>query len=146
MGPWSGWSNLNGSRSIEAWDKLQSLRLKHIEQVALGVVLLRYQLSQSRHFHWEQPATSMMFRLPYLSEPFHHASIIELDMCVAGDLRDPESGKPIKKGLHILTTSQNFHKSMQGLRCNGCHKDHQVIEGSLKYQGQVMNRSKFTEL
>lgn len=41
-GPWSGWSTLNGSRSVEAWDELQESRMKHLEQIALGVVLLRY--------------------------------------------------------------------------------------------------------
>ena len=145
-GPWSGWSNLNGSKSVEAWDNLQSLRLKHLEQIALGIVLMRYQLSQSHHFHWEQPATSLMFRLPYLSEPFFYSQLIELDMCVAGNLRDLENGKPIKKGLHILTTSKQFHSSMQGLRCVGTNHDHQIIEGSTRYNGQLMNRSKYTEL
>ena len=86
----------------------------------------------------------MMFRLPYLSEPFFYSQMIELDMCVAG--RDPENGKPIKKGLHILTTSKQFHSSMQGLRCSGTHHDHQIIEGSTRYNGQVMNRSTYTEL
>ena len=52
--PWSGWSTLNGSRSIQAWDDLQSCSLKHLEQIALGVVLLRYQVSCNRHMHWEQ--------------------------------------------------------------------------------------------
>ena len=145
-GPWSGWSNLNGSKSIEAWDNLHNLRMKHLEQIALGIVLLRFQREHSGHLHWEQPATSMMFRLPYLNEPFHYTRMIDLDMCVAGDLKDPESGKPIKKGLHILTTSSSFHESMQGLRCGGNHHDHQIIEGSVKYQGQLMNRSKYTEL
>ena len=145
-GPWSGWSNLNGSKSVEAWDNLQALRLKHLEQIALGVILLRHQIEHSHHFHWEQPATSMMFRLPYLNEPFFYTRMIDLDMCMAGDLKDPESGKPIKKGLHILTTSPVFHESMKGLRCSGNHHNHQVIEGSVRYQGQLMNRSKYTEL
>lgn len=145
-GPLSGWSNLNGSKSIEAWDKLQALRLNHLEQVALGIVLLRYQLENSHHFHWEQPATSMMFRLPYLKEPFYYTLLIDLDMCVAGDLKDPENGKPIKKGLHILTTSTSFHAEMQGLRCCGNHPEHQTIEGSVHFKGQLMNRSKYTEL
>lgn len=145
-GPWSGWSNLNGSKSIEAWDKLQALRLNHLEQVAPGIVLLRYQLENSHDFHWEQPATSMMFRLPYLKEPFYYTLLIDLDMCVAGDLKDPENGKPIKKGLHILTTSTSFHAEMQGLRCCGNHPEHQTIEGSVHLKGQLMNRSKYTEL
>jgi len=46
-GPWSSWSNLNGSRSIESWDSLQQCRLQHIDQVALGIVLVRYQRNQN---------------------------------------------------------------------------------------------------
>ena len=67
-GPWSGWSNLNGSKSIQAWDALQQSRLQHLDQIALGIVLMRNQRNQGCHFHWEQPQSSHMFRLPYLQE------------------------------------------------------------------------------
>ena len=49
-GPWSGWSNINGQKSIEHWEQLHQDRLKHLEQVALGMVLLRYQTSLGNHF------------------------------------------------------------------------------------------------
>ena len=39
-GPWSGFSCLNGSRSVESWDALQQDRMEHIGQLALGVVIL----------------------------------------------------------------------------------------------------------
>ena len=42
-GPWSSWSHLNGNRSLEAWDNLHATRREHVSQVALGIVLLRYQ-------------------------------------------------------------------------------------------------------
>ena len=67
-GPWSSWSNLNQMKSIELWDKIQHARYLNLEQLALGVVLLRYQRSQGRHFHWEQPGRSNMFRTPLLHE------------------------------------------------------------------------------
>ena len=54
-GPWSGFSTLNGSRSIAAWDELQVLRHQHLSQIALCVVIFRFQRSQGNHFHWEQP-------------------------------------------------------------------------------------------
>ena len=71
-GPWSNWSHLNESKSIEAWDRIHSLRLNHLSQVALGLVLLRYQRTQGRHLHWEQPRSSMMFKLPYLADSSLH--------------------------------------------------------------------------
>ena len=107
-GPWSGWSNVNGSKSIQAWDELQNRRLHHLEQIALGIVLLRYQREKGHHFHWEQPISSMMFKLPYLTELHHYTQALEVDLCVAGNLKDPENGKPIKKGLTIMTTSERF--------------------------------------
>ena len=67
-GPWSGWSNLNGSKSLDQWDQIHKERLEHLEQIALGMVLLRYQLARDNDFHWEQPKTSLMLRLPYLKE------------------------------------------------------------------------------
>ena len=143
-GPWSGWSNINGSKSIQAWDELQTRRLQHLEQVALGIVLMRYQREKGHHFHWEQPVSSLMFKLPYLSEVYHYTKALEIDLCVAGHLKDPENGKPIKKGLTIMTTSERFVNCLQGLKCPGNH-DHQVIEGSIVVNGQRINRSAFTE-
>ena len=143
-GPWSGWSNINGSKSIDHWDRLHQDRMKHLEQIALGMVLLRYQVSQGRHFHWEQPRNSLMLRLPYLREAYQCLRNVEVDLCVAGDLRDPISGKPIRKSLTILSTSLILINQLQGLRCNGSH-DHQIIEGTTKHKGEVMNRSTFTE-
>eukprot|EP00435_Cladocopium_sp_Y103_P018074 s4573_g4.t1 len=143
-GPWSGFSCLNGSRSLQAWDDLQALRMQHLEQVALGIVLLRYQRQQNRHSHWEQPKGSLMFKLPYLQEAMHYLLSVDIDLCTAGELKDPENGKLIKKALTIMTTSQHMVQSLQGLRCNQQH-EHQVIEGQVKVNGQNMNRSTFTE-
>ena len=143
-GPWSGWSTLNGSRSVEAWDELQESRMKHLEQIALGVVLLRYQRSQGRHFHWEQSQASLMFKLPYLNEVHHYTKAVDFDMCQAGNLQDPESGKFIKKGMTILSTSQRVLNSLKNKKCHGNH-DHQVIEGSVKVGLNRMNRSTFSE-
>eukprot|EP00435_Cladocopium_sp_Y103_P018806 s1370_g4.t1 len=143
-GPWSGWSTLNGSKSMQAWDDLQQSRMKHLEQIALGLVILRHQHSQGRHFHWEQSQASLMFKLPYLAEVHHYTKAAEIDMCTAGDLRDPESNKFIKKGLSILTTSQRVLDSLKNKKCSGMH-EHQVIEGSVKVGQHRMNRSTFSE-
>ena len=143
-GPWAGFSNLHGSKSLAAWDELQQTRNKHLEQIALGVVLLRHQRCHGRHFHWEQPLRSLMFRLPYLQEVLYYLLAVDVDLCTAGDLRDPLNHKPIQKSLTILTTSPELVQSLTGLRCHGKH-DHQVIEGQTKHQGQWINRSTFTE-
>ena len=143
-GPWSGWSNINGNKSVEHWENLHRARLKHLEQIALGMVLLRFQLSKGHHFHWEQPRTSLMLRLPYLQEAYQCLKNLEVDLCVAGDLCDPVSGLPIKKALTILTTSQILIDQLHGLRCPGTH-NHQIIEGTTKHKGEIINRSTYTE-
>ena len=143
-GPWSSWSHLNGNRSLEAWDNLHATRMEHLSQVALGIVLLRYQRSQGRHMHWEQPRSSMMFKLPYLGEIHHYTVMADFEMCQAGDLRDPESGKPIKKSMSVLTTSPSLQALLSRYRCPGNH-DHQMLEGSIQVQGQRINRTTYSE-
>ena len=130
--------------SMEVSHSRHGIRLKHLEQIALGIVLFRHQRSGGQHFHWEQPRNSLMFRSPYLQEVFHYLMAIDVDLCVAGELKDPVTQVPIRKSLTILTTSDSVVKALTGLRCSGQHT-HQPIEGQTKYQGQVMNRSTFTE-
>ena len=143
-GPWSGWSNLNGSKSIQAWDMLQQSRLQHLDQVALGIVLMRHQRSLGSHFHWEQPQGSHMFRLPYLQEVRQHLLAMEVDLCTAGNLMDPNTQLHIRKALTIMTSSRNMYHDMHGLKCQGNHQ-HQQIEGSCLFHGRNVNRSTFTE-
>ena len=143
-GPWSSWSRLNETKSPSLWESIQGQRIEGLKQIALGIVLLRHQRSADKHFHWEQPKSSLMFRLPYLSEVFYHLLNVDIDLCVAGELKDPESGKLMKKGLTILTTSPNLVHHLHGLRCTGNH-EHQSIEGSVKVNGVNMNRTRFTE-
>ena len=85
-----------------------------------------------------------MLRLPYLCEAYQCLRNLEIDLCVAGNLRDPVSGQPIRKALTILTTSEMLVDQLHGLRCPRTHK-HQVIEGTVKHEGVVINRSTFTE-
>ena len=64
-GPWCAFSDLNGSRSIEAWEKMHHNRIEHLQDLALGIVLLQHQIETGNHLHWEQPQRSLMFRLPF---------------------------------------------------------------------------------
>lgn len=143
-GQWSSWSNLNESKSVDLWDKIHQQRLDHLYQVALGIVLFRYQKSQSRHFHWEQPLGSIMFRLPWLAEIHHYTVSCVFDMCTAGHLRNPVSGKFMRKSMMVLTTMPSLANLLRKYRCSGQH-DHQQIEGSTEVQGKRINRSSFSE-
>ena len=143
-GPWSSWSNLNGSKSLEAWDALQNNRLQHIDQIALGIVLMRYQRSHKNHFHWEQPQNSHMFKLPYMQEIRQMLLALEVDLCMAGDLRDPDTQNHMRKALTIMTSCQSLCQELEGLKCRGSHP-HQQIAGSCKVGGKTVLRTSFSE-
>ena len=142
--PWCAWSQFNGSRSIEAWREMVHLRESHLYQVALGIVLHRWQRDQHKHFHWEQPQRSLMFKLPFLQEIHAYSHCIDFDMCVAGDLKDPINSQPIKKGMIVLSTSRRIYDLLHNQKCPGTH-EHQVIEGTTIVNGYRVNRSQFTE-
>lgn len=142
-GPWSMRSNFNSGRSLTMHDKVIQERHQKLSQVALCFVLCRYQHRNHRHAHREQPKGSHMFRIPSIQEIFQYMLCTEPDLCVAGDLRDPVTQEPIKKGLTILTTSTKLKNQLDSLKCSGDHS-HQVIEGNTTYLGKVMSRSSFT--
>lgn len=143
-GPWCAFSALNGSRSEEAFRDLQEHRHHHVADIALGVVLLRFQGSQGNHFHWEQPSRSAMFRSPLMKEVFEKTQCAQFDMCNVGGLWDPTSQRFVKKGLEVLTTSTSMFKDLHGNKCPGNH-EHQPIEGTIRIDNQTLSRSKWSE-
>ena len=140
---WSGWASLNGSRSISAYEQLTAERVRMLQQVALGIALLRHQRHHGRHMHWEQPQSSMMTRLACLKELRQLCHQANFEMCVAGDLRCPQSGLPIRKATTVFTTHEALFNMLQRQRCN--HSRHQTIEGCVRVDGERLNRSRFSE-
>ena len=145
-GPWSSWSQLNASRSLYHQEQYRQLRNDLQYQIALGIVLYRHQILNGNHFHWEQPQKSLMFQNPNLNEIHEHTQACQFDMCRAGDLVDPESQLPMRKGMTILTTFEPFFRRFHGLTCDNRHQ-HQPIEGSclIPRVGRVL-RSQYTEV
>ena len=113
-------------------------------QIALGIVLHRWQRNRHQHFHWEQPQKSLMFKLSFLQEIFAYCHMVECDMCVAGDLKDPLNHQPIKKGMMVISTSRKIYDLLHQQTCLGNH-EHQVIEGTPVVHGCRVNRSQYTE-
>ena len=142
--PWCAFSNLNGSQSLEKWEELQESRRRHLEQLALGIVIYRFQQKHGNHLHWEQPRGSLMLKLPLLKELYEGTSSAELDMCQFG-LQDPQSMEPIRKGMVIMTTSKMIYQHLHGRTCQGTHDHHQRIEGTTKIDGNRILRSQFSE-
>ena len=144
-GPWSSWSALNASRSLEHQREYQEQRHSLRYQIALGIIFYRHQISQGKHFHWEQPQRSLMLHHPGINEIHQHTQSCQFDMCEVGKLQDPVSGYPMKKGMQVLTTHGPLFKELHGKVCQRNHI-HQPIEGSTRSKGETMLRTKFTEV
>ena len=145
-GPWSAWSQLNASRSMQHHDEYEKKRHDLLYQLALGIVLYRHQVSLSKHFHWEQPKRSLMFQTPLLAEVHEHTQACQFDMCRVGHLKDPENGMFMQKGMTLLTTFAPLFQQLHGMCCDHRH-DHQAIEGSCRVKnGQSMLRTQYTEI
>eukprot|EP00435_Cladocopium_sp_Y103_P038246 s2140_g10.t1 len=67
------------------------------------------------------------------------------DLCNAGNMQDPQSHQPIKKGLEVHTTSQKLYDALDPLKCTRSH-EHQVIEGTTLFHGKLVSRAHFSEL
>ena len=141
---WSGWSSLNGSKSMKAYEQLITDRVKMLHQIALGIILLRFQRHHGRHMHWEQPRNSLMNRLACLREVRQLCHQANFDMCVTGDLRCPATRLPMKKSTTVFTTHEPLHAMLHQKMCYQ-HPQHQVIEGSIVVDGLRINRSQFSE-
>ena len=85
-----------------------------------------------------------MLKVPYMQEVRYYMLSVDIDLCTAGNLQDPNNGLFIKKALTIMSTSEYMVRSLHGLRCPGNHQ-HQTIEGQVVVEGQRINRSTFTE-
>ena len=143
-GPWCAWSFLNESQSVAGFQHVQEQRDQHLYQLALGLVLYRYQCIHQRHLHWEQPARSLMLKTPYLYEVAQGTYKANFDMCQVGGMRDPQNQKLFKKGMEVHTTSQQMYLQFNGRKCNKQH-DHQPLEGNTIYKGVSIRRTAFSE-
>lgn len=142
--PWCRFSNLNMSKSPEAFAKIMQSREDSLWQVSLAVILFRFQQTRQRHFHMEQPYGSEMWKVPVIQEVCDQTQQCCFDLCRVGKLVDPDSGLPIRKRLSICTTSPLVVTELHGKLCSQDH-NHQVIEGSCKIKGIRVPRSQFTE-
>ena len=143
-GPWSSWSNFNEKRSLEAYDAIHQQREQQLYQLALGIVLLRFQFANGNHIHWEQPKRSLMFSTPLLRELYSHTYCATFDMCTVGGLRDPVSNLHIQKGTNVRTTSYKMYEQLHGRNCHRNHV-HQVLEGTIPWNNGSINRTEFSE-
>ena len=144
-GPWCQWSNMNMSKSVTACEAILTKRREQIWQVALGIVLFRFQEENKAHFDMEQPRGSALWKTPGMSEIRENTLWNEFDMCRIGDLRDPQTQEPIRKRMTVCSTSVDLHLALHGKLCSGEHH-HRPIAGNTHVDGHCVKLSQWTEL
>ena len=144
-GPWCLWSNLNMGKSLVLEEKILQHRESNLWQIALGIVLHRHQRLHGKHFHMEQPKGSLMWKIPGSQELTENLAPCCFDLCRVGDMKDPKTQEPIRKRLHVLTTSPALQACLHGKWCSKDHA-HRQIAGNTIVNGHSMSLSKFTEL
>ena len=142
--PWCSWSKYNCSKSPELQNKIMNQRWENLWQLALAVVLFRFQKAHGRHFHLEQPLGSDMLQVPCVQAIVRELSWCCFDMCRLGNLKDPRTSEPIRKRLIVCTSSAALHRFLHGKMCNQDHV-HRHIAGTIMTKQGSIPTSKFTE-
>ena len=142
--PWCAWSRFNCQKSLELSEKIMQARWDNLWQLALAVVLFRFQVLSGRHFHLEQPNGSSMLLVPSFQEIVQQTSRCCFDMCRMGSLANPLTQQPIRKRMIVLTTSRALHQFLNGKFCDKDHL-HQHIAGSIRTTEGYKPLSQFTE-
>ena len=80
-------------------------RFDHVWQIALGLVLYRWQVSHGSHFHWEQPGGSDMFKFPELEELQQFCERCRFDLCRVGK---PSGSEVAGTNSETTASADNF--------------------------------------
>eukprot|EP00435_Cladocopium_sp_Y103_P060955 s399_g22.t1 len=145
---WCRWNLYNMSKSPELAQKIMENRQDDRVHLLLCDALFQFQLwrSPQSHAHLEQPDGSQMLYQEELAAILERAMIAKCDMCTAGQLKHPETGRYLQKRMQIVTTSQIMHHFISQFQCKHEHA-HDVVAGSCRHPqlGRV-NVSQYTEL
>ena len=143
---WCRWSTFNMHKSPQNAVKVIQARENDRVHLLLCDALFQYQQWRECHAHLEQPAGSQMLHQEEMQRLLKSTLRARCDMCVAGQLRHPETGKLLQKGTQILTTSQIMLQCIDQLRCTHDHT-HDHVQGQYRSsQGVRRNVSEYTEL
>ena len=146
--PWCKWNVFNMTRDPDLATRIIAERDEDRVHLLLCDAIFQFQLwrSPQSHAHLEQPLGSQMLDQPEFDSIRARTLKARCDMCMAGRLRHPESGKLLKKGTIILTTSQIMAHRIDQLRCDHSH-EHDDVAGSCRHpQLGRINVSQFSEL
>ena len=80
-GPWGSWSRFNANRSLVGYHKVQKSREESIKHLKLCNVVMKTQVSESRHFHLENPLHSELWNQKEIQDILVNTRIILFDQC-----------------------------------------------------------------
>ena len=131
--PWCSWQRVNLANANEKeWKKLKGQQTKARRLYRHALYLAEQIIAFGGDMAWEWPRSCDAWWLPevqsFIKKHGEKLYFAELDGCMVGT-RDPASGKLVRKGWTIMTTSWRLCKALS-LRCSH-HEKHPVIQGSI---------------
>ena len=122
---WCRWNVFNMNRNPKTAYRIMKARKEDLVHLLLCDAIFQFQRLRQCHAHLEQPVGSEMLLQAELQDILEQSLVARCDMCVAGQLSNPETGERIKKGTQVLTTSYLMYDLLNKLRCDGQHSHHQ---------------------
>ena len=147
-GPWSSWNRLNAQKSLKLAEQIRLDKVSENVHLLMCDALFRLQdwRSDHCHFHLEQPQGSEMIWQKEMGNILRHTFRVSCDMCVAGQLRHPNSQEFLHKRTQVFSTSRIMWRMLQRCQCVGAHH-HDVIAGSCRpAKMHRMPLTQYTEL
>ena len=141
---WGNFSRFNMGRSVKMLDQIMERREADIPHLMLCNQLYLHQVSQSRHYHHEQPQGSEMTAQPELSDMALGTLPATFDMCQVGKLRLPSASGFLRKRTTLNTTCRTLFLNLNTQTCRGDH-DHQPIQGKFKHEGSWKTVSHYAQ-
>ena len=144
---WCRWSTFNMHKSQENARKVMLHREQDRVHLLLCDAIFQFQQwrNTNSHAHLEQPVGSQMLHQEEMQRICQPTIRAVCDMCVAGQLRHPDTGNLLRKSTQIYTTSSIMARTLEQLRCDHSHR-HDHVAGTCKVPGGRVNVSQYSEL
>lgn len=143
---WCRWNQFNAARSPEMAKRVMHARERDEVHLMLCSAVFWYQVQMGKHFHLEQPKGSHMIFQEALAPIVQHTWHATCDQCTAGQLKNPETQRYLKKGMQFFTTSRIVAETINQHQCKREHP-HDPVAGTFRSRdGRRQSVAQFTEL
>ena len=113
-------------------------------QLCEATFLHQHRMGSLFHFYLEQPVGSDMLYEATMQTIVECLNRTRCDLCRVGNLKHPTSGKHLRKGTQIFSSSMIMSRSLEQLTCP---RNHAQVAGSFRTSdGHRLMVSEYTEL